>query len=455
MYKCTSCGGRLKFDIASQQLKCEYCDTLYDPYETGSEAVAEEETLYDVTVFSCPQCGGEIYSTDEMAAGFCSFCGAEAIFKSRLESMERPDHIIPFKLTKDDCKKAYSDLMRKAIFAPKELKDPKYIDGFRGIYMPYWVYNFTQQGHVSIPAKDSFRVGDYIYTNHVNLVGDVDALYEGISYDASSTFADDISARIAPYSIYEMKDFSPSFMSGFYADVSDVASPVYSNDAERVALQDSFKRIMATPKFRKYTSKATENSISEVSTQQKTTLTMFPVWFLSYRKKDRVSYATVNGQTGKVVLDLPIDVPKFLLGSLLLAFVIFYLLNLVFTFRPTVTLWVTIALSAITYFLYKHEATAIKKRDTHEDDKGARQRIRVKAAHSYENNFLVAGSIVAFIISLFVQITQPVSDLYYYGAIIVSLVVEFLLLLDLISKYNILSTRPLPQFNHRGGDDRA
>lgn len=455
MYQCTSCGGRLKFDIASQQLKCEYCNTLYNPYETGDGTVAEEETLYDVTVFSCPQCGGEIYSTDEMAAGFCSFCGASTVFKSRMESMQRPDHIIPFKQTKEDCKKAYSDLMRKAIFAPKELKDPKYIDGFRGIYMPYWVYNFTQQGQVSIPAKDSFRVGDYIYTNHVNLVGNLDALYEGISYDASSAFADDISARIAPYSIYEMQDFSPSFMSGFYADVSDVASPVYKNDAEKIALKDSFKKIMETPKFLKYTPKATENSIAEVTTQQKTSLTMFPVWFLSYRKGNRVSYATVNGQTGKVVLDLPINVPKFLFGSLLLAVALFYLLNLIFTFRPPVTLAITMALSVITFFLYKHEAAAIRKRDTHEEDKGAKQRIRIKAAHSYENNFLVAVSIVAFIVSCFIQITRPVSDLYYYGMIIVTLVVEFLLLLDLISKYNILSTRPLPQFNHKGGDDRA
>ena len=53
---------------------------------------------------------------------------------------------------------------------------------------------------------------------------------------------------------------------------------------------------------------------------------MFPVWFLSYRKKDRVAYATVNGQTGLVVADIPIDPKRYLLGSLLLAIPIFALL---------------------------------------------------------------------------------------------------------------------------------
>lgn len=44
-------------------------------------------------------------------------------------------------------------MMRRAIFAPKELKDPKYIDSFRGIYMPYWAYYITQQGSFRVKGK--------------------------------------------------------------------------------------------------------------------------------------------------------------------------------------------------------------------------------------------------------------------------------------------------------------
>jgi len=32
MYQCPGCGGRLVFDIPSQQLMCDHCDTKYDPY---------------------------------------------------------------------------------------------------------------------------------------------------------------------------------------------------------------------------------------------------------------------------------------------------------------------------------------------------------------------------------------------------------------------------------------
>lgn len=63
---------------------------------------------------------------------------------------------------------------------------------------------------------------------------------------------------------------------------------------------------------------------------------MYPVWFLSYRNGDRVAYATVNGQTGKVVADMPLDTRKYLLASLLLFLPIFLLLNLFLTLRPMV-----------------------------------------------------------------------------------------------------------------------
>ena len=59
MFACPNCGGNLKFDIPSQQLGCEFCQTLVDPYAFESkETDAVEIKEYDATIFTCPQCGG-------------------------------------------------------------------------------------------------------------------------------------------------------------------------------------------------------------------------------------------------------------------------------------------------------------------------------------------------------------------------------------------------------------
>ena len=97
---------------------------------------------------------------------------------------------------------------------------------------------------------------------------------------------------------------------------------------------------------------------------------MLPVWFLSYRNKDRVAYATVNGQTGKVAADIPVDRRKFLLGSFLLAIPVFLLLNLFFTIRPASTLILSAALALFASIIYFVELSEIHSQETYENDRG-------------------------------------------------------------------------------------
>lgn len=379
MFECPNCGGNLKFDIPSQQLACEHCHTKMDPYSFENKTKDAEEQTYDdgyyeVTIFTCPQCGGEILSTDNTAAAFCSFCGASTILYSHISNEKRPNYIIPFKKTKEDCKQAYSDMMKRAIFAPKELKDPQYIDGFRGIYMPYWAFYITQKGPISLRGKQEHRRGDYIVTDYFSLQGDMDAYYKGLSYDASSSFSDNISEAIAPYDVKGMKAFTPAYLSGFYADTADVETSVYQTEAEMITYEESMKKISNIPAFKPYTITqgiGAESSPTSIHTKTETVdQSMFPVWFMSYRNGDRVAYATVNGQTGKVVTDLPVDMKKYLLGSLLLAIPLFLILNLFFTVIPSNLLTVTAIIALIATIISTREIRNIVKKEAGEDDRG-------------------------------------------------------------------------------------
>jgi len=68
------------------------------------------------------------------------------------------------------------------------------------------------------------------------------------------------------------------------------------------------------------------------------------------------------------------------------------------------------------------------------------------------------GHIVAFLALLTViviSLINPVDDIYYYIGAFASLAAVVISLVDLIRLYNLLSTRPLPQFKRTGGDDNA
>lgn len=244
MYECPSCGGNLKFDIPSQQLLCGYCQLSLDPNVVqDNSTLAEDPDYFRTNIFKCPQCGGEMISGDNEATAFCSYCGTSNILSSRIVDEKRPSYIIPFKKTKEDCKKAFANKMRYAFFVPKEYKNPAFIDSFRGIYMPYFSYRLSQKGFVSLNGSISKRRGDYIYTDHYHLKGNLDATYNGYSFDASSTFYDNISESLAPYHIIERVPFTPSYLSGFYADTADVSPDLYFEDAAELANENTYKRL--------------------------------------------------------------------------------------------------------------------------------------------------------------------------------------------------------------------
>lgn len=378
MYECPNCSSGLKFNIALQQMVCDHCNSQYDPYELESVNVAAEENSFEVTMFTCSQCGGELYTTDTTVAGFCSFCGSTAVLNSRIEKELKPDYIIPFQKTKEDCKREYMKMMRMAIFAPKELKDKKCIDSFRGIYMPYWLYDVRHQQKLSLSGETQRRRGDYIYTSHYRVYGDLNAYYNGMPYDGSSSFADNISEKLAPFDVKAMKAFTPAFLSGFYADTADVDEGVYNDNATETANERSTKFIRKQSTIRKYNVKETDIKCNLHGAAGKASRAMFPVWFMSYRNKDRVAYATVNGQTGKVVADLPVDIKKYLIGTLILAIPIFILLNLFFTVTPSVLLAVVAFISALVSVLYAVEMREIVKRDAYEDDEGMQHKNSIR-----------------------------------------------------------------------------
>lgn len=384
MYKCPNCAGNLTFDIASQMLRCTYCETRIDPYGCSREKDAEERESplgeYEATIFSCPQCGAELISEDTTAATFCSFCGASTILDSRMSLERRPGSIIPFTRTKEDCRAAYGKMLRRAWFAPKELKDETLIEKFRGIYMPYWVYSFEKKERIQFPGAHTYRSGDYLITDHYQLDCQVDAEYSGLAYDASASFSDSLSEAIAPFDLKQKKAFTPSFLSGFYADTRDVEAEVYLSDAEEFVLKDACSTLAREPVCRNYgagrgeTQYALKNALRPSGSSAE--LALLPVWFLSCRNGDRVSYAVVNGQTGKAAADLPVDKKRYLLGSLLLAVPLFFWLNLNFTIIPGKLLMIAALLAFLCIVISNSQITHILARESGEDDKGVLSKSR-------------------------------------------------------------------------------
>ncbi len=370
MLECPGCGGNITFHIESQLMFCKYCDSYYEPYAIHKETDAESVDYYETKVFSCPQCGGEILGNHNEAATFCTYCGSSTILSERISKEECPDYIIPFKKTKEDCKEAYRKAMKKAIFVPKEYKSEEFIDGFRGIYMPYWNYEFKLDGKVHLTAKEDIHQDEYILRNIFHVKGELDDTFLGDAYDASLNFYDDISMGLAPFDFHSHKPFTPSFLSGYYAECGDVSKEVYLGEAMELAQEATMHKITTCDELKTFKLVGLEEGeVPFQTTLVKAAKTLYPVWFMSYRNGDKVAYAAVNGQTGKVAADMPVDKKKYVGYSMLLAIPLFLILNLLFTFSPMQVTTLCAVCLLVTLVLYASELHEIYLKEQFISDK--------------------------------------------------------------------------------------
>ncbi|MCR5322042.1 MAG: zinc ribbon domain-containing protein [Lachnospiraceae bacterium] len=487
MYECPNCASNLKFDIARQSMFCEACGTVMSPYDVTKELDAEEREDFEVTVFTCPQCGAQIVSEDNEAAAFCSFCGGSTILDSRISKEKRPEFILPFKRTKDDCLTSFKSMTKRAIFSPNEVKDYKDIDSFRGIYMPYWMYTAVKQGHACYDVRKTISKyrGDYEYIDHFNFDTDLDVNYTGVTFDASSSFSDRLSQAIEPFDTNQVEKFTPSFLSGFYADTLDVDGEVYDKQVEELTTQAVFSKLNSDAVMKGHSTTFDKAKKQLGTSIAKRTLVMLPVWFMSLRhketgKEDRVAYVAVNGQTGEACADLPIDIKKYMIGAVIATVAFFALFTLLPTMKPLILTIISGIFAIVSGIIYYSQNATIEKQEKGEDDEGmmfARKKGILKAIPKFDTitgkklkytdpdskiNFLgikfdPAGTaiIASIVIAIGLFLLRPVSDIPYYVGTMIILVLVFMLLYKLMKRYNRLVTRPLPQFNRTGGDDSA
>ena len=554
MYKCPGCGAALRFDPKSQMLLCDHCRTTLSPkseelthliQSVGQNAVGEvpgQDGKIQTIVYTCPNCGGTILSTDATAATFCNYCDASVLLEGRLELEEAPDVIIPFHMDKEDCKAAYKRLLGKALFAPSYLKRDEEIEKFRGIYMPYWIYSFFAEGPTHGDGQTSYRSGNYIITEHYRVHRNIRSVYDGLSYDASSDFSDVLSEAISPFRSMEAEPFRPSYMSGFYADVSDVDQDVYEPDAEAIVRDYMSGETVSHHAYSSHGVSASSVSPSIPVASMPKRKGYFPVWFLANRVpgRDRIVYAIVNGETGKIAADLPVAFWKYVLAAVLLSVPLFFMLNAWLTLTPSAALIATIVISAIMLFVLNHRFTKTFERQSGVDkgvaNKLSKQQPPPVAADSLEEAkakvkaeekkntgkgcltaifwvlfgiglfllfgflsdrgvngqlalYIVAGiaivvaviywsitgarekkkkaglptapvssrmkylikPIIGIVAAVLVLIIKPVSDVWYYGAAVLSELLVIWCAFDAVSLHNRGTTRPLPQFNKRGG----
>ena len=178
------------------------------------------------------------------------------------------------------------------------------------MYVPFWVFDCDVKGDVTYAGEKSggsYRAGDYIITkeDHYRLERSLSVSFKDLAVDASKKMDDKLMDSVAPYDMKELKPFDIRYLAGYVADRFDQTSKdVQKRNDERVMNTASHAAMReATSDF---------NSVSVSSNNLKPNMkqakyVLLPVYVFNVEFENKEYRYAVNGQTGKVVGELPKD----------------------------------------------------------------------------------------------------------------------------------------------------
>ncbi len=272
------------------------------------EGVKQEDSE-NLPIYYCKSCGAEVIAANEEASLTCPYCTNKIVLSNKVSGKFRPDGIIPFKIPQSELKKHLDDFYKDKKLLPRNFFSQSKMEKVTGIYVPFWLFSGTVGGdfvYKGDKVKTSVS-GDYnvTETSTYNVQRSGQVTFENIPLDASEKIDDALMDSVLPYDFSEVKNFNYQYLAGFAADRFDVPGKSLQKRAEDRMINTTAKKATSSVRSEYINVSMKNNYLKAVNVKVKYIL--LPVYLFSI-KHDGTKYEfSVNGQTGKVVGNLPID----------------------------------------------------------------------------------------------------------------------------------------------------
>lgn len=326
-FKCPCCDGAIEFNSSLQKMKCPYCDSEFEmetlkaydeelnnqpqenmSWDTAAGGQWQEGETEGLRVYTCNSCGGEIVADETTGASECPFCGNPVVMTGQFAGSLKPDLVIPFKVDKKAAIAALQNHYKGKVLLPKVFKDQNHIKEVKGMYVPVWLFDTDADARVRYKASRTRSWSDsqyrYTETSYYSVVRAGGIGFENVPVDGSTKMDDTLMESIEPFKIGEAVDFQTAYLSGYLADKYDVdaeASIDRANERIKRSTEEAFASTVQG-----YSSVVPVSSNIHLQ-NGRARYALYPVWILNTQWNGQKFTFGINGQTGKIAGDLPMD----------------------------------------------------------------------------------------------------------------------------------------------------
>lgn len=324
-YKCPCCGAPLHFSGEDQKLSCRNCDNTYelatlqalnDAEQKGEEQELNWEFQKEAQTakktedgkYICPSCGAEIDADENTVSTKCPYCENVVVIKATASGIFQPDFVIPFQVDADDARQRMEQFCKGKKLLPKNFRDKSYLKNLKGYYVPYWLFDCDANVSMNFTGTKTrfWSDGNYDYTDTsyflINREGEMS--FRHIPVDGSIDMEDETTESIEPFDYRGLKEFNPAYLAGYETNRYDVDAKTAEKRAKE-RLYNSAEQMMKDT-VRGYDTIVAKNRNLN-SRSGKINYVLLPVWLFETVYDQKKYQFAINGQTGKMVGELPVD----------------------------------------------------------------------------------------------------------------------------------------------------
>jgi predicted RNA-binding Zn-ribbon protein involved in translation (DUF1610 family) len=324
-FRCPECDGVTAYSADDGGLTCAFCGYHEAPQKEVVGKAAQEfeftvETMHRAThgwgverkELVCNSCNAHTTFSTEMLTHTCPFCGSNQVVQERApQDVLRPRFLVPLTVTADQCRERTAVWLRSSWMLPKALDRLARTAEYTPIYIPYWTFDAhtdadwkAEVGHTKtrrVRTKNGYVTQTYTEwrweSGHAHLFID-DLIVQG-----TTRISGKLLQEIGRYQLDQLVEYEAAFLAGISAQAYDIG------------LEEAWE--LGRKRMRERTKQA---CINQASTRQIRNFSMsmefndeswryvlLPVYLATYRYGEASYQVLINGQSGAIAGQRPVD----------------------------------------------------------------------------------------------------------------------------------------------------
>jgi hypothetical protein len=324
-FKCPRCGASTAYDPAAASVTCASCGYV-QPLTAQVVGVAAEAAEFTLETLEreqrgwgqerrelhCDACGANLSVAPGDLSTTCPFCASNRVV-ARVATSEglRPRFVVPFKLPLDGCHKLAREWLGRGWMHPSGLASVAGSARFTGLYLPFWTFSARivadwraevgyerteryfdngewktrtvidwrwESGRVALPIRDQLEVG-------------------------TTKLSGVLLKRLLPFDLNALAAYDPGFLAGWQAQGYDIGLPE-AWDRARADMRETARRACRSDIASSHVRNLGVAAAFEDETWR---YILLPVFAAAYRYAGQPYQLMINGQTGAVAGQKPVD----------------------------------------------------------------------------------------------------------------------------------------------------